>query len=152
MNYRILLALACFTLSIAACKPSKPSGGQEEAASLLGAWEAKEISVLKDWGTGAEEQVVVPSRADRKPVVTIFEPKGTFTEQTWASNDSLIQSKLGFWHQHEDSLFLNYADEGAKRNSYGISFKSRELKLEMAVDFDMDGKRDDRIQVTMTRQ
>lgn len=152
MKNRALFAAAFVMALLAGCKTPKSVNGQEGGATIVGAWEAKEIVVAKDWGSKVEQLLPIPTRADRKPVVTMFEAKGTFTEQTWAANDSLLQSKSGFWHQHEDSLFLSYAEEGAKRNAYGMELSARELKLDMLVDFDMDGNRDDKVQVIMKRQ
>ena len=150
-SYFMLAALALF----AACTP-RPQTMPPQQFSIIGSWEALDIAITPDFMGGSKKTIVQAAVSNPKmgklPAKTFIEPSGTFREEQWKNADSLLVSRKGYWHQHEDSLFWRYADSNTGQASFGVELERNHLKLSTIVDFDGDKQKDDLMVIQMQRK
>ena len=139
----ILTCLGCAGGKVA---PESNSG----KLGIEGQWSGEEFVVWMDWASGKSNPVKMNPKENTQ---TVFEPQGSFKETRLSAADGTIKAQQsGYWHQYGDSLYLHYAQEGARRQAFHIKTERERLKLEWMGDFDGDGLQDDKLQLRMIKR
>lgn len=143
------------------CRPRQvqTDGGALSTASFVGPWVASAVDVaIRTKQGGSQDDAIhydskeLALRMGRKPVMTLFQPDGSYREETYNTNDSLVQSKAGFWHFYSDSLYMRPDVEFSPRIAYLAALDGgKGLLLKSTIDWDGDGAKDDEMVVTLRR-
>lgn len=154
------LVLIVFVIHISACK-SRPDNNTNlaeaglTAASFIGPWVAQYVDIGLNGERKSPEihfdSKDIASTQGRKPAMTIFVADGSYREEIYSSTDSLIQSKSGFWHLFEDSLYMRLEGNNTKKIAFHASLAGKGLLLISKIDWDADGEADDLMQVRLKR-
>jgi hypothetical protein len=150
-----------FTLMSATCR-SRQSGevSTEEltARSFVGPWIAAtvDVEIHTKNGTGGSDHIHYDSQQlaagqGRKPVQTIFNADGSYREDVYNLGDSLVQTKAGFWHLYEDSLFMRLDVQTSPKIAFRAKVEGKSLRLSSTMDWDGDGAKDDEMVVVLKR-
>lgn len=143
----------------ATCR-NRPSPEAESLGtkSFIGPWEAQQVdvSITSKNGSGGPDQIHFDSKElaahqGRRPALTVFNGDGSYREETFNLQDSLVQSKAGFWHYYEDSLYMRLDVEGSPKIAFRAELHGKGLLLRSQMDWDGDGSRDDEMVVALKR-
>lgn len=126
--------------------------------TFVGPWVASEVDVeiATKNTTGGPDHLHYESKAlaadqGRKPAMTIYNADGSYREEIYTLSDSLVQSKMGFWHFYEDSLFMRLDVTGSPKIAFHAAKAGNGLKLSSRLDWDGDGAKDDEMIVSLKR-
>lgn len=164
MNLKIALPVALFCLVAVkwtGCKSRVNSNLEAEglsAATFVGPWVAStvDVTIRSKNQSGPDEDVHYESSklaADqgRKPTLTLFAGDGSYREEVYNLHDSLVQSKAGFWHFYNDTLFMRLDVESSPKIAFKSELQGKGLRLLSAIDWDGDGAKDDQMAVALKR-
>ncbi|MBP6721228.1 MAG: hypothetical protein KA239_02835 [Bacteroidia bacterium] len=97
------------------------------------------------------ESKELAAQQGRKPAMTIYNADGSYREEIFSISDSLVQSKAGFWHFYQDSLFMRLDVTGSPKIAFQAAKQGNGLKLYSRIDWDGDGAKDDQMTVSLKR-
>lgn len=162
MNQRklsILASVILLSIGLIGCK-TRPTGTAAQAglsvASFVGPWIATSVEIATDGKCDKTSLIQFDSKEvagsqGRKPAMTIFAADGSYREETYTISDSLVQSKAGFWHLFEDSLYMRVEGAGNQKIAFKATVEGKGLMLLSQIDWDADGERDDQMTVKLKR-
>ncbi len=151
-------AIILFTV-IQSCK-SRPGGSASDAgigvANFVGPWIASSVDVAIDGKRDKSSLIHFDAKEtagsqNKKPAMTIFVADGSYREEVYNLEDSLLQSKAGFWHLFEDSLYMRVDGAGNQKLAFKATVEGRGLLLVSHIDWDVDGAKDDEMSVKLRR-
>jgi hypothetical protein len=161
LSYWGLISAAILLMSGTCRKASNPvSKASDEIStqSFIGPWVANsvEVDIVSKNKTGGAEHLHYESKElaanqGRKPAITIYNGDGSYREEIYTLKDSLVQSKAGFWHYFEDSLFMRLDVSGSPKISFRAERSSNGLQLLSRIDWDGDEAKDDQMTVLLRR-
>jgi len=79
-----------------------------------------------------------------KPIRITYSADGTFSQEHRDKNDSLFLTSHGSWYTVEDSLYWFQSDPDTFRLTFQYKVELDTLHLNGIVDFDRDGRRNDK--------
>ena len=150
----LLVSGTCRKASNSVSKASEEISTQ----TFIGPWVASsvEVDIVTKNKTGGPEHLHYESKElaanqGRKPALTIYNSDGSYREEIYTIKDSLVQSKAGFWHYFEDSLFMRLDATGSPKISFQAEKAGNGLKLLSRIDWDGDEAKDDQMTVLLKR-
>lgn len=149
-----IMAVICFIFSLflAACG-SKSDETHHHAltfsseSNLIGEWEQVKLKV--EFDDAAKEGQDRMLQVDRKnweekmqvrPARLIFNDNHTYVIEIKNLNDSVIKTRKGHWELTGDSLFMDQTHPEWASFSYRIELKPGEARINGLLDWDGDGK------------
>ncbi|MCU0453876.1 MAG: hypothetical protein MUE68_09465 [Bacteroidetes bacterium] len=126
---------------------------------LVGTWQSSflfiESADIKEGEPGWEYFVATPSSWERvtnmKPLRTVYNADGTFSADYRNLQDSLLARATGTWHTVRDSLYYFQSAPDTFRAVYQFSVVGDSLNFSGIVDWERDGKRNDKVTMTQLR-
>ncbi len=156
-----LISSAVILLSGTCRKASSPTNiGSDvlSTQSFVGPWVAStvEVEIVSKDKIGGDhhlhyESKELAAQQGRKPAMTIYNADGSYREEIFSISDSLVQSKAGFWHFYQDSLFMRLDVTGSPKIAFQAAKQGNGLKLYSRIDWDGDGAKDDQMTVSLKR-
>lgn len=132
-----------FVILLSACQQQQ----KDKSSQLIGKWKNLSIDVKMNSYKGLAEDSLLQVKPDQwekilkiKPIITVFNPDGSFTSDYVNPNDSLVFQSTGKWIISGDSLTMI---EYEVPNSYLLEFEGDKAKFSAVLDWDEDGVKDD---------
>jgi hypothetical protein len=158
---RLLLGLFCAALILPACRNRRslsPEMTGLSTATFVGPWlaDAVDVTIISKNGSGQDDALHFESKAlaaaqGRKPTLTLFAGDGSYREETYNLHDSLVTSKVGFWHFYADTLYMRMDVEGSPKIGFKTELQGNGLRLLSKIDWDGDQVKDDQMAVLLKR-
>lgn len=147
----MLFALA---LALTACNGGKSIGESSKLTNedLVGTWETTRVAVkLVDAKGSSQDSSFVLPQGTGKPPVTYFYANGTYRNDLFSPAGEVAESGTGYWHLTADSLYMRSESVGME-SVFHIKGNVKSLSMFDLVDWDGDGKRDDEMEVRLTKK
>ena len=118
---------------------------------LIGEWNNLYLNVKVDSkkNTAEQEELIVTreeweSKLKIKPIRTFFREDSTWNSAHYNLNDSLVYNPSGKWWVQGDSIVMLQTFPSPDTTLYFLTLKSDTASFESLLDWDGDGKKDDR--------
>ena len=130
---------------------SQPVDDTTKSQKLIGEWNNLYLNVKVDSkkNTAEQEELIVTreeweSKLKIKPIRTFFREDSTWNSAHYNLNDSLVYNPSGKWWVQGDSIVMLQTFPSPDTTLYFLTLKSDTASFESLLDWDGDGKKDDR--------
>ena len=130
---------------------SQPVDDTSTSQKLIGEWNNLYLNVKVDSkkNTAEQEELIVTreeweSKLKIKPIRTFFREDSTWNSAHYNLNDSLVYNPSGKWWVQGDSIVMLQTFPSPDTTLYFLTLKSDTASFESLLDWDGDGKKDDR--------
>lgn len=145
--------LLCLSILSLHCneKIKKAGHGSTSGQSLVGEWNNVYLKVETISKSNGNENEVLEVRRDEwearlkiKPIRSFFREDSTWNSAHYNLNDSLVYDPSGKWWTDADRLTMLQTKPSPDTTIYTFTVKGDTATFEALVDWDRDGKKDDR--------
>ena len=133
------------------CNDDKKETNAPAAKELTGEWNNLSIKVdihsKKNSDTNEVIEVDRPVWEEKlkiKPIRTFFRADSTWNSAHYNLNDSLVYNPSGKWWLEDETLVMLQSFPSPDTTRYSLLLKGDTASFETMLDWDMDGKKDDR--------
>ncbi len=153
VNKSILLFAMVFVISCGNDKKDKEPSGEKPslAQQLAGEWNNLYLKVDVNSKNNTDSNEVfeadLPQWEEKlkiKPIRTFFRADSTWNSAHYNLKDSLVYNPSGKWWLEGDRLTMLQQFPSPDTTAYTVTIKSDTATFESILDWDMDGKKDDK--------